>query len=147
VAALIFFPAPLLPNEREVARVVGLSEDEATRELEHQALAPQIVAREPHPTLAPGRVLWQDPPAGVAVPRGTAVQLIVSGGPSKVLVPDVAGYDLEFAQRLIAAAGLKVELVDTVELKGAPSGFVGGSLPAAGDSVIAGRGVTLHLVP
>ena len=31
VAALVFFPAPLLPNERQVARVTGMSEEEYSR--------------------------------------------------------------------------------------------------------------------
>ena len=147
VAALVFFPSPLLENERQVARVAGLTEDEATHELERQGLTAQVVAREAHPSLPQGRVIWQDPPSGVAVPRGTIIQLAVSSGTARVMMPDVVGYDTDLAQRLITAAGLRVELVDTLTTKGAASGTVGATMPVAGDSVAAGRGIVLHLVP
>jgi serine/threonine-protein kinase len=96
-------------------------------------------------------VIWQDPPAGVALPRGDSVRLVVSAGPPKIAVPDVRGYDLDLAQRLITAAGLRLELVDTVAMKStpaglAPSGMVGGTTPAMGDSVVSGGGVTVHIV-
>jgi serine/threonine-protein kinase len=145
VAALVFFPAPLLPNERQVARVTGMSEDEARRELLTQGLTAEVTGREPHPTLPPGAVLWQDPSAGIAVPRGTMVSLVLSAGVPRVLVPDVRGYDIEFAQRLLMAAGLRVDGIDSLDVKGVPSGAAGGTNPAAGDSVLIGRSVLLHI--
>ena len=146
VAALVLFPAPLLPNERKVAHVAGLSEEDALRELGRQELTGNVIAREPHALVPPGNVVWQDPPAGVAVPRGDTIRLVVSAGAPRIAVPDVRGYDAELAQRLIAAAGLRVDLVDTVAMKSAPAGTVGGTTPAAGDSLPAGRGITLHVV-
>ena len=145
VAALVFFPAPLMPNERQVARVTGMSEDEARRELEQQGLAADGTGREPHPALPPGAVLWQDPSAGVAVPRGTTVGLVLSAGVPRVVVPDVRGYDIEFAHRLLMAAGLRVDGIDSLDVKGVPSGAAGSTNPAAGDSVLIGRSVLLHI--
>lgn len=145
VAALVFFPAPLLPNERQVARVTGMSEDEARRELEKQGLTVEVIGREPNPTLPPGAVLWQDPTAGIAVPRGTMVSLVLASGIPKVAVPDVRGYDIEFAQRLLAAAGLRVDGIDSLDVKGVPSGVAGSTEPAAGDSVLIGRSILLHI--
>ena len=147
VAALWLFPAPLLPNERQVARVSGMSENDARRELERHGLAAEVTAREPSPGSGEGTVVWQDPPPGVAVPRGTTVKLILSSGLPVVAVPDVRGFDAMFAQRLIAAAGLRVEGIDTLDVKGVPPGAAGGTSPAAGDSVLLGRGLILHLVP
>jgi serine/threonine-protein kinase len=151
VAALVLFPAPMLPSERMVAQVAGLTEEDAMRELERAGLVGALVTRQPHATVPSGMVTWQDPPPGVALPRGDSVRLVVSSGPPRVAVPDVRGYDMELAQRLIAAAGLRVELVDTVAMKNtppslAPSGLVGGTTPRAGDSVRAGGGLTLHIV-
>jgi beta-lactam-binding protein with PASTA domain len=151
VAALVLFPAPMLPSERTVAQVAGLMEDDAVHELERAGLVGAIVSRQPHVLVPEGQVIWQDPPPGVAVPRGDSVRLIVSSGPPRVAVPDVRGYDMELAQRLIAAAGLRVELVDTVAMKStpsgiAPSGMVGGTTPRAGDSARAGSGLTIHVV-
>lgn len=145
VAALVFFPAPLLPNERQVARVSGMSEDEARRELEKLGLVAEVIGREPHPTLPPGTVLWQDPTAGIAVPRGTTVTLVLSSGVPRVVVPDVRGFDIEIAQRMLAAAGLRVDGMDSLDVKGVPSGLAGSTFPAAGDSVIIGRSLMLHI--
>jgi len=145
VAALVFFPAPLLSSERQVARVTGMSEGEARRELEKQGLAAEVTGREPSPTVPPGAVLWQDPTSGVAVPRGTTVSLILASGVPRVLVPDVRGYDIEFAQRLLAAAGLRVDGIDSLDVKGVLSGAAGSTEPAAGDSVQIGRSILLHI--
>jgi len=148
LAALVLFPSPLLPSERAVANVQGLALDDAIRALQRRDLVASVATREPHTSVPAGSVIWQDPPGGVAVPRGDTVRLIVSLGASRVGVPDVRGFDIELAQRLIAAAGLRIDLVDTIAMKSAmaPSGTVGGTTPAAGDSVASGRGLTLHVV-
>jgi serine/threonine-protein kinase len=145
VAALVLFPAPLLPNERPVPRLLGLDEDVARRELERAELAAAEIAREPHPTAAPGAVIWQDPPAGVAVPRGGAVHLVVGAGPPRLRVPHVAGLDVGLASRLLAAAGLRVDFVDSVEIADVPRGISVGTTPAAGDSVPRGTGLVLRV--
>jgi len=145
VAALVIFPAPLLPNERQVPRVMSLSEDEARHDIERAGLAPSVVGREAHPTARRGDVIWQDPPPGVATPRGSTVQLVLAAGPPRVAVPDVHGYDEAFARRLLTAAGLTVELVDTVLIKDVQTGTVAGTEPMAGESLAVGRSVTLHL--
>ncbi|MFI5206790.1 MAG: PASTA domain-containing protein [Gemmatimonadales bacterium] len=151
VAALVLFPAPMLPSERKVAQVAGLMEDDAVRELDRAGLVGAVVSRQPHALVPEGQVIWQDPPPGLALPGGDSVRLIVSSGPPRVAVPDVRGYDMDLAQRLIAAAGLHVEVVDTVAMKStpaglAPSGMVGATTPRSGDSVRAGSGLTLHVV-
>lgn len=151
VAALVLFPAPMLPGARLVAQVAGLTEEDALRELERRGLVGAVTDRQPHPRVPAGMVIWQDPPAGVALPRGDSVRLVVSSGAPSVPVPDVRGYDMDMAQRLIAAAGLRVDLVDTVAMKStpsglAPSGTAGGTTPVTGARVPAGGGVTIHIV-
>jgi len=145
VAALVFFPAPLLESERAVASVIGASERDAEKTLQHQGLRDTITAREPHWAASPGVVIWQDPPAGVAVPRGSAVALIVSTGAPTVLVPDVRGYDAEIAQMIITAAGLRVDTSDTVPVKDIPAGTAQGTSPAAGERLELRHAVTLHV--
>jgi len=145
VAALYLFPAPLLPNEREVPRVLGLDERTAGAELARAGLDASVAGREPHPTADAGLIVWQDPVAGVAVPRGTRVSLVLSDGPDHITVPDVHGFDEVMARRLLAAAGLDVDAVDTVLVKDVPTGTVAGTVPAAGGVLPAGRPVTLQL--
>jgi len=145
VAALYLFPAPLLPSEREVPRVLGLDERAATAEIARGGLEAAVAGREPHPTADAGTVIWQDPVAGVAAPRGAHVSLVLSDGPARVPVPDVRGYDETMARRLLSAAGLDVDAVDTVLVKDVPAGTVAGTAPAAGAVLAAGRPVTLQL--
>ncbi|OYV63979.1 MAG: hypothetical protein B7Z72_13940, partial [Gemmatimonadetes bacterium 21-71-4] len=75
VAAVLIFPAPLLPNERLVPRVVGAPVDDAQRALQVAGFRAEIADREFHPTYGVGVVTWQDPSAGVAAPRGSSVAL------------------------------------------------------------------------
>jgi beta-lactam-binding protein with PASTA domain len=144
VAALLLFPAPLLPNEREVPRVIGATEDEAARALEQKGLKSEIADRQRHATVAAGRVTWQDPAPGVAVPRGSVVSLTVSEGMLLTAVPDVRGLDAALAQQLLWAAGLTVAAVDSIA-SDQPAGLAVGTAPAAHDSVTTGGSVRLHL--
>jgi len=145
LAAVVLFPAPLLPNERAVPRLLGETYLTAQAALRAQGLAVEVADREVHPSAPAGTVVWQDPPPGVAVPRGDTVSLALSAGPGRTAVPDVHGLDPELAQRLLLAAGLSVEQLDTVP--GSPQlvGIAAGTTPAAGDSVPAGGSVILHL--
>lgn len=144
LAALVLFPAPLLPNERPVPRLRGQTLEAAQAELSAGGFVPMVGAHDPHLSAPAGTVIWQDPPPGVAVPRGDTVVLTVSAGPPRVAVPGVDGLDPDLAQRLLRAAGIRVELTDTVP-GGQPSGVIEGTSPAAGDSVRAGSAVVLHL--
>ncbi len=144
LAALILFPAPLLPNERAVPRLLGSTSDAALAELARSGFVGLVADHERHPTAPPGTVIWQDPPAGVAMPRGDTVVVTVSDGPPWAAVPDVLGLDAELARRLLWGAGLQVEQVDTVP-GSQPPGIAVGTTPAAGDSVVTGGAVVLHL--
>jgi len=144
VAALLIFPAPLLPNERRVPRVIGAALDEAQRALQVEGFRAEMADSAPHPTYAAGLVTWQDPSPGVAAPRGSAVALTVSKGMPRRVVPDVRGLDPELAQHLLWAAGLTVGSVDTVPGT-LPAGVAAATDPAGGDSVAAGSSVRLHL--
>ena len=128
-----------------LAQVYAATPSEAVQVAERQGLAAGTPTREPHPSAGPDEVIWQDPVAGVAVPRGTRVALVVSDGPPPVTVPDVRGFDEVLARRLLAAAGLVVDGGDSVLLKDVPPGVAAGTRPSAGESLRVGRGVTLQL--
>lgn len=145
LAALVLFPAPLLPSERVVPRLLGESYAAARGDVARAGLAVEIAGREPHPTAPPGTVLWQDPPPGVAVPRGATVSVTLSQGRPHTSVPDVRGLDPDLARRLLWGAGLGVEQVDTVPGSQQPAGVAMGTTPAAGESLAAGGTVVLHL--
>ena len=141
-AYLLLFPAPLLHGHGVVPRVLGLSLQEASDQLRKAGLQLQDGGSEPHPTAPQGTIVWQDPPPGVSAPAGLRVTLVSSEGPPKIPVPDVAGLDGELARRLIAAAGLTVAQVESVQAA-APPGVAMLTRPAATSVLSPGAPVTV----
>ena len=119
-AYLLLFPAPLLHGHGVVPRVLGLSLSEASTALKNAGLQLQDGGSQAHPTAPQGTIIWQDPPPAVSAPAGLRVTLVASEGPPKIPVPDVTGLDGSLAQRLIAAAGLGVAPVESVQAAAAP---------------------------
>ena len=141
-AYLVLFPAPLLSGHQAVPRVLGLSLAEAQAQMTKAHLEIAEGGADPHPTAAQGTVIWQDPPAGVVAPQGLKVTLVVSAGPPKIPVPDVAGLDAGLAQRLVVAAGLTVSQVESVQAA-APRGLAMLTRPPAGTALATGAGLAL----
>jgi serine/threonine-protein kinase len=142
IAAIFLFPAPIFAASQRVPRVIGMTAEEASTTLTAAQLAPDQAEQIRHPTYPPGVVAWQDPPPDVMVPQGTSVLLVVSAGPPRIPVPDVAGHAAAVAQLLIESSGLRVGGYDTAQTA-APRGVVVNTRPTAGTTLSAGRGVTL----
>jgi beta-lactam-binding protein with PASTA domain len=145
LAALVLFPAPLLPNERAVPRLLGEPYAVAQGELRRGGLVAEVAGHEPSVDAGAGIVVWQDPAPGVAVTRGLTVSLTLSEGKPRAAVPDVRGLDDDLARRLLWGAGLRVEQDDTVPGSQQPAGIALGTTPGAGDSVTTGGTVVLHI--
>lgn len=143
LAALLLFPAPLVTSRHPVPRVLGLIKSEAITDLQKAELQPKDSGSEPHPTAPAGTVIWQDPPPGVDVPKDTRVSIVTSSGPSKVAVPDVAGYDAAMAQQILAAAGLTVGRTDSVQAPNVAPGLVVITRPPANSVANPGTGIAL----
>lgn len=142
VAALVLFPAPFFSATKPTPRLLGLEQPDAEATLSQAGFDVGDVERITHPSAARGQVVWQDPPPGVGVPEGTAVTLWVSIGPQRVPVPDLAGYDEDLARRLIEAAGLRVDRVESTQAP-LPRGVVVATRPSAGATITPGGAVTL----
>lgn len=142
VAAVFVFPTPLFPHRQVVPRVVGLPIAEARRDIAATKLGIIDAGSAPDPTAAAGTVIWQDPPPGVVAPANLRVALTVSSGPPHIPVPDVAGLELDLARRLIAAAGLTVGRVDSVQAAVAP-GLAMQTRPVAATAVSPGSRVNI----
>jgi len=141
-AYLVLFPAPILPGHQVVPRVLGLTLAEAQAQVTKAELVVADGGADPHPTAAQGTVIWQDPPPGVIARQGLKVTLVVSAGPPKIPVPDVSGLDVPLAQRLVAAAGLTVSQVESVQAA-APRGIAMLTRPPAGTALAPGAGLAL----
>ena len=141
-AYLILFPAPILPGHQVVPRVLGLSLTEAQSQIQKAQLTAQDGGSESHPSAPQGTVIWQDPPPGVVAPQGAQVTLVASSGPPKIPVPDVSGLEAKLARSLVAAAGLTVSQVESVQAA-APQGLAMMTRPPAGTILAPGAGLTL----
>ncbi len=124
-----------------VPDVVGSSQAEAVRALEATGL---LARAERVPSeRAPGTVVAQVPRAGVELERGSAVRLNVSGGPGRIVVPDVTGADVGEAVAELEGAGLRVETGDVDSNE--PSGTVVAQEPVSGVQVDRGASVRLDV--
>jgi serine/threonine-protein kinase len=141
-AYVVLFPAPILSGHQLVPRVLGLSLAEAQAQVTQAHLVVAEGGADPHPTAPQGTVIWQDPPPGVIAPQGLKVTLVVSAGPPKIPVPDVSNLDAALAQRLVAAAGLVVSQVESVQ-SGSPRGLAMLTRPPAGTALAPGAGLAL----
>lgn len=143
VAALVFFPAPIFAASRGVPNVIGQHADDATTALEQAGFVVSVSdERVSHPTLAAGTVVRQDPPPELIAPEGREVELVLSAGPQRVPVPDVAGYDAALARTLIESAGLTVGSVEQTQAP-TPENVAVNTRPTAGATLLPGSRVTL----
>lgn len=137
-------PGSLLGSNHAVPRVLGLPMAEARTALAAAGFRSRIEGERPNPGIAPGDIVWQDPPPGTAVAPNAVVQLVSSAGPAPVTVPDVVGLALPYARKVIEAAGIKVGRVDTVRGGGPETGVVIATQPAPGNG--RSRGAPVDLV-
>lgn len=126
--------------------LVGLGEAEAARVVADQGL---VLRRAEgggrfDAEIPAGAVMLQDPPARALVKRGSAVEVVLSLGPERLQVPDLAGKGLPAAQVTLAAAGLA--LGRTLEVfSQQPAGTVVQQRPEAGEPVAPSTAVDLLL--
>jgi len=108
----IWVSAP--PRLFVVPSVVGGTLEDAEGELATANLVLGDVTEQNDPDIPEGRIISQDPPAGEEVPRETPVNVVVSAGPSVVIVPDVTCRTYASAKAELEGLGLVAELGDPV---------------------------------
>jgi len=143
VAFLAVSPAPLMAGDHAVPRVLDLSETEATSLLRESGLRGRVRESQPHPSAAPGTVIWQDPPPGVALPEGALVHLTLSSGQPDFPIPDVVGLDAGIAAEILRAAGFTIGSIDSIAAL-SDLGTIVVTRPAAG--VARAPGTTIALL-
>jgi serine/threonine-protein kinase len=134
-----------------VPDLTNLTQADAQTALAAAGLLLGVVTPESSTTVPSGQVIRQDPAAGVAVARGSAVNVIVSSGSpspspsptaSLVTIPNVYGMDSTTATSELNAAGLGV-VVKQKGGTGQPPGTVVSMVPDAGTAVADGSTVLL----
>jgi eukaryotic-like serine/threonine-protein kinase len=114
ISAYWISPGPVFASEHAVPRVLELPEADAREQLADLGFRVRVEGERTNPAIPRGAVVWQDPPPDMVVPPNSSVQLVLSGGPAPVTVPDVVGLSLPFAEGILEAAGMKLGRVDRV---------------------------------
>jgi beta-lactam-binding protein with PASTA domain len=123
-----------------VPNVVGRARADATTLLTQAGLVVGSTSEQPTGK-PPGTVIQQNPPAGTAALRGSAVNLVLEA--PLATVPNVVGQDQGSAQANIAQAGLRVGAVNLTQVIGIRTGTVLQQNPPGGQQVIRGSQVNL----
>ena len=125
-----------------VPDVVGDSQEEATAKLAQVGLRLDDVQYEYSTKVDAGFIISQDPEPDTEVVVGSAVQLTASKGEETGQVPNVVGLSQDDAVSTLEAAGFKVTTAKA-DSEDVDAGDVIKQSPAAGESVSAGRTVTI----
>lgn len=113
------------PERLEVPELTGLSADAAVRALAALGLDTGTVTRARDDDVEAGHVLSQSTPGGILVPRGAAIDYVVSDGPAPVTIGRFSGRPTQQVRRELRAAGLFVRVVG-VRSATVPAGLIVG---------------------
>lgn len=103
------------PAEVEMPNVVGMSKEEAQKEVEAAKLEFEVEKEEYNKEVPEGYVISQDPTYMERfnkVKEGSTVKVVISKGQEKATVPNVKGKEKEEAIKLIEEAKLKAEVIE-----------------------------------
>ncbi|MEM7612367.1 MAG: PASTA domain-containing protein [Pseudomonadota bacterium] len=123
------------PASISVPAVTNLTEAAAASDLTDAMLQVGDVTGAPSDIVPAGRIVSQEPVAGAMVSANTAVDLVVSLGPSNITTPDTVGLTEGAAITAITNAGLTVGATTGQASVDVPAGSVISQEPAAGTLV------------
>ena len=127
-----------------VPSVVGRTQDDAVSELHRVGLtAGQITEQagdDPR-----GTVLQLHPDAGQVVPAGTTIDLVISGGPSELFMPDVLGREVAAAKIMLEQLGVALAPIEYDSGSTLPHGSVISQTPLAGAALLPHTAVILRI--
>jgi serine/threonine-protein kinase len=106
IAAVVWQPWDGGPPQRTVPSVEGSSAKRAEKLLEKAGF--KVKKRGVESEEAVGRVLDQNPDGGAKADKGSTVEIVVSSGPARTLVPSVVSLPARQAQRELNDNGFKV---------------------------------------
>lgn len=138
-----------LTNPPEVAmpNVVGLSKEEAQKEIENVKLKFEIEKEEYNKDVPEGFIISQDPTYMEKfnkVKQGSTVKVVVSKGEEKTTVPKVVGMEKDKAVKALEDAKLKVEIVEESSKK-VQEGYVISQETSPDTEAFAGDTIKIHV--
>ena len=135
------------PAEVEMPNVVGLSKEEAQKEIEAAKLKFEVEKEEYNKDVPEGYVISQDPTYMERfnkVKEGSTVSVVISKGQEKTTVPNVKGKEKEEAIKVIEEANLKAEIVEETS-KTVKEGYVISQETEPDTEAFAGDTVIIHV--
>ena len=157
IGLLLFFVLSLggtmlvlnLTNPPEIAmpNVVGLSKEEAQKEIENVKLKFEIEKEEYNKDVPEGFIISQDPTYMEKfnkVKQGSTVKVVVSKGEEKTTVPKVVGMEKDKAVKALEDAKLKVEIVEESSKK-VQEGYVISQETSPDTEAFAGDTIKIHV--
>jgi serine/threonine-protein kinase len=124
------------PGSRVVVpSTVGATQLEAKSVLDPLGLTFVVLEKRFSEDIPEGYVIESSPAAGKRVEQGGNINLIVSKGPERFLIPQLTGLTPQAAKNLISKFPIKVEPIVEEFNTEIPKGYVIGSNPAAGENV------------
>jgi len=136
------------PKVAAVPSVIGLSRDQAQTALESAGFEMGDVTERPS-NEPRGAVIDARPRPGVQAPTPSRVSLMVSAGPTTIVVPDLTGRPLADALQLLRQVGLRIGDIKSTSGAIVPAPDMGVVVqkqePGAGNQVIAGTKVDLTI--
>lgn len=142
LVAFFVLPATIIPSDRKVPNVVGMSYEEAQKRLTTDGFRAAAGEQRFHASAPTGTVLEQEPPPNSVEAKGAEIVLHVSSGQRRGEVPNVVGMTRQQAELAIENAGLDVGDVEEIRTN-TPRGTVSASRPVAGTRVTVPSSVTL----
>lgn len=135
------------PAEVAMPNVVGLSKEEAQKEVEDAKLVFEVEKEEYNKEVPEGYVISQNPiymERFNKVKEGSTVSVVISKGQEKTTVPNVKGKEKEEAIKLIEEAKLKAEVEEETS-KTVKEGYVISQETDPDTEVFAGDVVKIHV--
>ena len=135
------------PPEVSMPNVVGLSKEEAQKEIEDAKLVFEVSSEEYNKDVPEGFVISQDPAYMEnynKVKEGSTVSVVISKGQEKTTVPNVEGKEREEAIKLLEDANLKAEVVEETS-RTVEEGYVISQETDPDSEAYAGDTVVIHV--
>lgn len=135
------------PPEVSMPNVVGLSKEEAQKEVENAKLKFEVEKEEYNKDVPEGFVISQDPTYMERfnkVKQGSTVKVVISKGQEKTTVPKVVGMEKDKAIKALEDAKLKVEVVEETSKK-VQEGYVISQETDPETEAFAGDTVIIHV--
>lgn len=127
-----------------VPSLTGMSRDNAIAAIRAANLELGQVIERPG-SQARGTVLSSQPEAGLQVPQGSPVEIVVSTGPTELLMPDVVGRELFEVRATLEQLGLKIGETQYDSTSALPTGLVVSQTPPPGSAVTASAFISIRV--